>query len=124
MFSLAQWQQFLELQVIQQGTAQRLDGQHMHRKRHTGRVAGRGVVIAVAAEHGHLPLGEKLCGPRVEAGAGLRDVPRSQFVAPLAVTDTHEEHVALAHPYVLFLFGRDQLLGGHVITWLEPRHAA
>ena len=40
------------------------------------------------------------------------------------MTDTHQDQVALADAYVLLSLGRQQLVGGHVITGLQPRHAA
>ena len=82
------------------------------------------VVVAVAAQHRDLPVGDELHRGRVQPGAGGGRVPRAQLAAPPPVPDPDEQQVALAHPDLLRLLRGDQVVGGHEVTRLQPGHPA
>src|SRR6516162_4309581 len=57
----------------------------------------------------------------MQASACIRGVPRPERGAAAAVADPYEEQIARLDPYLLRCFRRDQVIGGHVITRLQPR---
>jgi hypothetical protein len=82
--------------------------------------AGRGVTVAVAAEHGDLTLGDVFQRVRVQPGALLRCVPRAELAAALSVPDPDEQQVAGADAHLLRVSGPREVVGGDQITGLKP----
>ena len=115
--------QVIELQVVEQVHAHRVDREHVHGKRDVLDDAGRGVAVAVAAEHGHLPLGQELHGQRVQPRAAGGHVPWAELAAPQPVPDPDEEQVTGADVHLLRRLRRGELVCGDVIARLEPLDA-
>ncbi len=93
---VAEPDEILKLQVIKQMQAHRVDREHVHGEVHALGGAGRGVVVAVAAQYRDPALGHELQRGGMQPGAGAGGVPRAQLGPALAVPDPHEEQVALA----------------------------
>src|SRR5262249_4604909 len=113
-----------EVQVIDELHAERGDREHVHGKVNTRYHAGRGVVVPVAAQQGDLPVGQVLHDRRMQARPGVSRVPGAQLEAPQVMPDPDEDQVALANLDLLVLFGCGQVVGGHVVSRLEPGDAA
>jgi uncharacterized hydrophobic protein (TIGR00271 family) len=121
---LALRQQLTELQVVQQVHAQRVDGQHMHRElHHVVRVPGA-VVVAVAAEHRDLPVGDELHRRRVQPSALAGRVPRAELEAPPPVPHPDEQQIPPAHLDLLRGRRAGQVIGRDMVARLQPRHPA
>ena len=100
--------------------AHRVDGQHVHGEVDALGRAGEGVVVAVAAQQGDPPVGDQFQRLGMQPGAGPGRVPRAELGLAQAVPDPDEQQVALAEVHLLRVGGRDHVVGGHVVTRLEP----
>src|SRR5690348_17739118 len=60
----------------------------------------------------------------MQPGPGPSGVPWALLVAPPPVTDPDEHDVALADPDLLIPLGCEHIRHGHVVTGLQPGHAA
>ena len=113
-----------ELQVVEQVQAKRVDGEHVHREVDAGDRARGGVVVSVTAKDGDLALRQHREHRGVQAGPGLRRVPRALLGPPAPVPHAHEDDVAPAGQDSLVPLGREQVVYRHVVAWFQPRHAA
>ena len=110
------------MQPVQEVQAHRVDGEHVHRKVDTLGRARRRVVVAVAAKYRDPSFREEFQGRWMQPGARIRGVPRPERPAAAAVADPDEEQIARFDADLLRRFRGDQVIGGHVITGLQPRH--
>ena len=109
-----------ELHVVQQMNAQRVHGECVDRKVDSVDGAGRGVVVAVAPQHGGLSLGDELERGRMQAGPCGRHVPRSELVSPATVADAHEQQITRPDVKMLRVLGRAELCVRDAVARLEP----
>src|SRR5579872_3044492 len=84
---LAERYEILELQVVEQVHAERVNREHVYRRLNPLGHAGRGVAVAVAAEDRDLPFGNELQRLGVQPRAQLGGVPRAELIAAAAVPE-------------------------------------
>ena len=118
------WADRTERSHVQQVHAQRVDGQDVHREADARHRAGGGVVVTIAAQGGDPPPGQQRQHRGVQPGPGPGGVPRAPLVAPPPVADPDEHDVARADPDLLIPLGCEHIRHGHVVTRLQPGHAA
>src|SRR5690349_605985 len=92
----------------------------MHREVDTVNEAGSRVIVAVAAQHCHPPFDHELQRSGVESGSGPRCIPRPECSPAMAMSDAHEQQVALADHDVLGRLGQPEVVGGYVFAWFQP----
>jgi len=120
----AQLNQLLEPQVVEQVHAHRVDGEYVDREVDSFGRAGRGVAVAVAAQDGDVPLGDELHRRGIQARPSIGHVPDADFVPATAVPDTNEQEVAWGDADMLGALGGGEVVGGHMVTGLQPRDTA
>ena len=86
--------------------------------------AGRGVVVAIGAQGDDSTLREKCRAGRMQAGLCLGHVPRSVLGQSPAVTDAHEQDVAVGDGQPQAPLAPLEVLGEDVVARLQPAHAA
>jgi hypothetical protein len=104
--------------------AHRVDRQYVHGEVHAHGGARRRVAVAVAAEDSDPSFGEQLQGRRMQSGPRPGGIPRPERPAAGAVTNPDEQEVALLNAVGGDRLRGEQVIDGHVITRLQPRHPA
>src|SRR6516225_53835 len=98
----------------------RVDREYVYREVDALGRARCGVVVAVAAERSDPPFREEFQGRGMQPGPRRRRVPGSERPAAAAMADPDEQQIALLDADPLDLLRGDQVIGGYVVTRLQP----
>ena len=121
---LALPREVLELQVVEQVDAHRVERQDVDREATPSVVLGAVSLLPSEPERGDAPLGEERHGGRVQPRLGVARVPRRELGEAPRVAGPDQQDVARPTRHALLALGRLEVLEEHVLPGLEPRHPA